>query len=98
MASGPESGPRRQRQRLPINSGVPKRADAMNPPARKFPWTIAIGLLLLVLTASLALLLAEVNSRLVHRIALPMLGLVADFSLTNQTGAAVSLANLRGHP
>jgi len=69
----------------------------MNPPAvRRFPWTVGIGLLLLILGLSLAFLLAKAQSRLPRREPLPVLASVADFSLTNQSGAAVSLADLRG--
>ena len=70
----------------------------MNPPSRKFPFTVAIGLLLLILTFALAALLARVNARIGHRSSLPIYGQIADFSLTNQAGAVVSLADLHGHP
>jgi protein SCO1/2 len=69
----------------------------MNPAVRRFPWTVGIGLLLLILALSLAFLLAKARSEAEHREALPVLAQVADFSLTNQNGAAVSLADLRGH-
>jgi protein SCO1 len=69
----------------------------MNPPAvRRFPWTVGVGLLLLVLALSLAFLLARAQSRNPSREALPVLASVADFSLTNQNGAAVSLGDLKG--
>lgn len=69
----------------------------MNPPAvRRFPWTVGVGLLLLVLALSLAFLLAKAQSRVPRRPALPVIASIADFSLTNQNGAAVSLADLRG--
>src|SRR5581483_12246485 len=69
----------------------------MNQPAvRRFPWTVGVGLLLTILALSLAFLLAKAQSRLQRRQSLPVLASVADFSLTNQTGAAVSLADLRG--
>jgi protein SCO1/2 len=69
----------------------------MNPPAvRRFPWTVGIGLLLLILSLSLAFLLAKAQSRVEHRESLPVLAPVADFSLTNQNNAPVSLADLRG--
>jgi protein SCO1 len=67
----------------------------MNSPARKLPWTIAVGLLLVVLTLALAALLAGLKSR-DARPPLPVLGAVGDFTLTNQAGAAVSLADLGG--
>ena len=69
----------------------------MNPPAvRRFPWTVGVGLLLLVLALSLAFLLAKAQSRLSPQQPLPVIATIADFSLTNQNGAAVSLADLRG--
>jgi len=68
----------------------------MNPPAvRRFPWTVGVGLMLLVLALSLAFLLAKAQSRLARQ-PLPVLAPVADFSLTNQNNAAVSLTDLRG--
>lgn len=68
----------------------------MNPAARRFPWTVGIGLLLLILSLSLAFLLAKARSEAEHREPLPVIAPIADFSLTNQNGAAISLANLRG--
>ena len=69
----------------------------MNPPAvRRFPWTVGIGVLLLILALSLAFLLAQAQSRSPRQQPLPILLPVADFSLTNQNGNAVSLADLRG--
>lgn len=67
----------------------------MNPAARRFPWTIGVGLLLLLLSLGLAFLLAKVQSRAPRREPLPVLAPIADFSLTNENGAAVSLADLR---
>jgi protein SCO1/2 len=69
----------------------------MNPPAvRRFPSTIAVGLLLTILALSLAFLLAKAQSRAPRLEPLPVLASVADFSLTNQNNASVSLADLRG--
>jgi protein SCO1 len=69
----------------------------MNPPAvRRFPWTIGIGLLLLILSLSLAFLLAKAQTRVARHEPLPVLAPIADFSLTNENGAAVSLGDLRG--
>ncbi|HEX4264354.1 MAG TPA: SCO family protein [Verrucomicrobiae bacterium] len=65
----------------------------MNPTVRRFPWTVGIGLLLLVLLASFALVFAKAER---HN-SLPVYGQVAEFSLTNQDSATVSLANLRGN-
>ena len=61
---------------------------------RKLPWTIGIGLLLIFLTLSLALIESGLRSRVAHR--LPVLGSVADLSFTNQSGDVVSLASLHG--
>jgi len=68
----------------------------MNQPPRTFPWTVAIGLLLLLMTLALVALVAEVRSRAAHRRHLPVLGQVGDFNLTNQLGAAVSMRDLAG--
>lgn len=59
-------------------------------------WTIWAGLLLAALTLLLAFLLAEVRLRSSIGKPLPIIGNVADFSLTNQNGRAVSLADLQG--
>ena len=68
----------------------------MNPAARRFPWTVGVGLLLLILALSLAFLLAKAQSRAPRQEPLPVLEKISDFSLTNQNNAAVSLADLRG--
>jgi protein SCO1 len=69
----------------------------MNPPAvRRFPWTVGVGLLLLIMALSLAFLLAKAKSHVSRREPLPVLATVGDFSLTNQNNAAVSLADLKG--
>ena len=66
----------------------------MNPPSRRLPWTIGIGLGLLVLILALAFLLADIGAQRNRR--LPVYSQVADFALTNETGRAVLLADLRG--
>ncbi|HEY2081863.1 MAG TPA: SCO family protein [Verrucomicrobiae bacterium] len=68
----------------------------MNPTMRRFPWMAGVGLLLLIMALSLVFLLAKARSAAEHRESLPVYAQVADFSLTNQNGAAVSLADLRG--
>jgi protein SCO1 len=68
----------------------------MNPAARRFPPTVGIGALLLILALALAFLLAKVQARSVRAESLPVYAQVAGFSLTNENGAAVSLADLRG--
>jgi protein SCO1/2 len=69
----------------------------MNSPSKTFPWTVAIGLLLLVATLALAFLLVGVNSRVARHSPAPVYGRLPDFTLTNQSGATITLADLRGH-
>jgi cytochrome oxidase Cu insertion factor (SCO1/SenC/PrrC family) len=57
-----------------------------------------VGLLLLIMALSLVFLLAKARSAAEHRESLPVYAQVAEFSLTNQNGAAVSLGDLRGRP
>ena len=57
---------------------------------------ILIGLALVVLTLLLAFLLVQIKSRSAPSQLLPVYGQIADFSLTNQNGRALSLADLRG--
>jgi len=95
MDGQPDSGPGRWRG-IRISCALSEGSESMNPPAvRRFPWTVGVGLMLLVLALSLAFLLAKAQSRLARQ-PLPVLAPVADFSLTNQNNAAVSLADLRG--
>src|SRR6185312_4303537 len=61
----------------------------------RFPRTMGIGFLLLLLALSLAFLLTKAESHTAQP--LPVYAQVADFSLTNENGAVVSLADLRGH-
>jgi cytochrome oxidase Cu insertion factor (SCO1/SenC/PrrC family) len=68
----------------------------MNERTGKTIWLVWGGLLLLVTLLMVGLLL-QIRSRASPRVALPVLGQVADFALTNQAGRAVSLADLRGH-
>src|SRR5215475_5844341 len=68
----------------------------MNERTGKTIWLVWGGLVLLVTMLMVGLLL-QIRSRASPRVALPVLGQVADFALTNQTGRAVSLADLRGH-
>lgn len=66
-----------------------------NPAARRAGRLIWVGLGLTVALVLLAVLLA-LASRAVPARPLPVYGVVADFSLTNQNSRAVSLADLRG--
>jgi protein SCO1/2 len=68
----------------------------MNGRTGKTLWLVWGGLLLLVTLLMVGLLL-QIRSRANAREALPVLGQVADFTLTNQFGRVVSLADLRGH-
>src|SRR6266498_572837 len=68
----------------------------MNKQTRKTVWLVWGGLLLLVTILLIGLLL-QIRSRANFTADLPVVGQVADFTLTNQNGKAVSLADLRGH-
>lgn len=68
----------------------------MNIPNKTFPWTVLIGLMLLVLVLALAVIAGRIGSKRLGTGELPVYGTVADFSLTNQSGSAVSLADFRG--
>jgi cytochrome oxidase Cu insertion factor (SCO1/SenC/PrrC family) len=59
-------------------------------------WTLWAGLMLVALTLLLAFLLAELQIKNSLGKPLPVLGNIADFNLTNQTGRAVSLKDLQG--
>ena len=70
----------------------------MNNPGRRFSFAAWVGLLLAISTLLLAFLLANLRSRNSLPRPLPIYGQIADFTLTNQSGRAISLADLRGHP
>jgi protein SCO1/2 len=57
---------------------------------------IWVGLGLAASTLLVAYLVAQVKSQFTPEHPLPVIGAIADFSLTNQDGRAVSLADLRG--
>lgn len=61
-----------------------------------FPWTIGIGVSLLAVALALAFVITKAESHEAAAPQLPVYSQVADFSLTNQDGQAVSLADLRG--
>jgi len=63
---------------------------------RGFGWLAWGGLALVALTLLLVLLLAQLKPGGTAGQALPVIGTVAGFNLTNQQGRAVSLADLRG--
>src|ERR1035437_1900388 len=68
----------------------------MNQPAQKTGWLVWGGLALVGLTLLVAFGLAQFKSHSNAGRSLPVYGQIADFSLTNQNGRAVSLADLRG--
>jgi protein SCO1 len=59
-------------------------------------WPLLIGATLAALTIVMAFALAKLKTHYSSPSALPVLGSIADFALTNQDGRAVSLADLRG--
>ena len=63
---------------------------------RKISVFLSAGVLLVLLTLLLAYLLTGLESRARRSQPLPVIGTVNDFALTNQTGAASSLSELRG--
>ncbi len=69
----------------------------MNQQARKIEWLVWAGLVLIIGTLLLAFLLAHLKLRAALGKPLPVIGRVADFTLTNQLGRPFSLADLRGH-
>jgi protein SCO1 len=64
---------------------------------RRIGWPALIGLALATSTLLLAFLLAKLKSHTASDRPLPVIGQIADFTLTNQNGRVVSLADLRGH-
>jgi len=63
---------------------------------RGIPWPVWGGLALVALTLLVAFLLAGLKSPGGRGETLPVIGPIAGFTLTNQNGSAVSLADLRG--
>jgi len=64
--------------------------------ARRIEWLLWAGLILVIATISLAFLLANLRLRQFVGKPLPVYGQVSNFTLTNQMGQAVTLADLRG--
>jgi|SRR2546422_593422 len=63
---------------------------------RRIEWLMWSGLLVVVAGIVLAFLLAHLKLRMLLGKPLPVYGQVADFTLTNQNGRVVTLADLRG--
>ena len=72
-------------------------SEVMNPPSRRIEWLVWGGLAIISLTLLLAFVMVQLRSRLASGKPLPVLGQVAEFTLTNQNAQAVSLSDLRGH-
>lgn len=68
----------------------------MNPSTRRLDWLVWTGLVLVLGTILLVLLLGQLKARMLLGQPLPSYGHVAEFSLTNQLGQAVTPADLRG--
>lgn len=60
--------------------------------------TIWVGLGLLIVILATAFVLSRLEGKRRPRLTLPVIGPVADFTLTNQAGQRISLADLRGQP
>ncbi len=69
----------------------------MNPTARRVPWSLGIGLCLLMLTLVLIFLTLALTFRTNRNSHLNVYGSIGDFTLTSQNGKTISLADLRGH-
>ena len=68
----------------------------MDQPGRRIEWLVWGGLGLLMATLLFGFLVAKVKQQRLSAKALPVLGSIADFNLTNQLGAPVKLADLQG--
>jgi len=68
----------------------------MNKPARKIEWLVFGSLALVIAGITLAYVLSQAEKLRNRQVSLPLLYPVTDFTLTNQHGRAVSLADLRG--
>ncbi|HOX56873.1 MAG TPA: SCO family protein [Candidatus Paceibacterota bacterium] len=67
-----------------------------DPQARRPGWPLLAGVALVVVTVLAVVLVVGLKSRQPPGPPLPVYGTIPDFTLTNQHGAAVSLADLRG--
>src|SRR5262245_60639354 len=69
----------------------------MDPTTERLSRSIWVGIGLLIVILCLTFVLSRLQSRPRPATKLPVLGQVSDFTLTNQDGRAVMLADLRGH-
>jgi protein SCO1 len=65
--------------------------------SRQLPRTLWIGIILLLVVLCLTYALSLVKNNRQHRMPLPVIGAVADFTLTNQDGKVTTLADLTNH-
>ncbi len=70
--------------------------EVVRPEVRKIAWTLWAGIALLLATLLLAYLLAQVRYRRSLGPPLPVLGQIADFTLTNQNAQPITLDSLKG--
>ena len=70
----------------------------MAPNPERISRTLAVGLGLVIVILCIAYVLSGLKPTRSRAAQLPVIGPVADFSLTNQSGHVVTLADLRGHP
>ena len=75
---------------------VKARIDQM-PEPKQFPRTVWIGLSLAFGLLGLGYLVSLTEMTRAHKTALPVLGQIADFTLTNQDGKITTLADLTNH-
>ena len=68
----------------------------MDQHGRRIEWLVWAGLGLLIATLLLGFLLAKLKQQRLGAKTLPVYGQVADFRLTNQVGASVKLADVKG--
>jgi protein SCO1/2 len=72
--------------------------QSVNRAGKTVSWSVWIGIGLIIATLGVALMLAKMRSRLDTPLAaLPVIGPVPAFTLTNQLGQAVSREDLAGH-
>jgi protein SCO1 len=69
----------------------------MDETSERLSRTLWVGVGLLIVILAVVMVLSRVEPKRGRAAAPPVLGQVADFTLTNQNGQAVTLANLRGH-
>ncbi len=69
----------------------------MDQAARRFGWTVWLGVVLLLFLLVLLFLLGRIKTQSALNAQLPVIGQVGDFTLTNQDGVVTTLADLSNH-